>query len=56
MNARVKLNNAAIHGSLAVAGLVGWLSSSFEIFLIIAAVLCATALYGGDIRTTPRRK
>jgi hypothetical protein len=56
MNARVKLNNASVHGALAFAGLIGWLAGSFELFLFIAAVLCATAYYGGDIRTTPRRK
>lgn len=56
MNARVKLNTAAIHGVLALAGLIGWHAGSFELFLFIAAVLCATALYGGDIRTPPRRK
>jgi hypothetical protein len=56
MNARLKLNSASIHGALALAGLIGWLAGSFELFLFLAVVLCVTAFYGGDIRTTPRRK
>ena len=56
MNARLKLNSAYIQGALAFAGLVGWLANSMELFFAIAIVLIVTSFYGGDIRTTPRRK
>lgn len=56
MNARQKLNSASVHGALAIAGLIGWLTGSLQICLFVAAVLCLTAIYCGDIRATPRRK
>jgi ABC-type Co2+ transport system permease subunit len=53
MNARLKLNTAHVHGSLLIAGLVGWVFGSWETFLLAALVLIITAIHGGSIRTTP---
>ncbi len=44
MNARLKLNSANIHGALVLAGLLGWVFGSWELFLIAALVLIITAI------------
>jgi len=54
MNARIKLNAAVLHGTLALAAMVGWLCGSWSIFLLTGLVLMMSAIYCGDIRTTPR--
>jgi hypothetical protein len=54
MNARLKLNAAVLHGTLALAAMVGWLCGSWSIFLLTGLVLILSAIYCGDIRTTPR--
>jgi len=53
MNARVKLNSANTHGALVVAGLLGWVFGSWDLFLIAALVLIISAIHSGSIRTTP---
>jgi hypothetical protein len=49
-SARNKLNTAYIHGSLIIAGLIGAIGESWNIFLLTAAVLTATSVLGGEIR------
>ena len=55
MSARTKLNAAVIHGAILVAALVGWVTSSWAIFLLATAVLIATAIHSGQIRMGRRR-
>ena len=50
MGAREKLNSAYTMGSLIVAGLLGWATGSWIIFIIAAAVLLGLGLNSGDIR------
>jgi hypothetical protein len=49
-SARNKLNTAYIHGSLIIAGLIGAIGESWNIFILVAAVLTATSVVGGEIR------
>jgi hypothetical protein len=55
MGARQRLNAAAVHGVLLIAGLVALLSGSWTAFAIIAVALIATSLHSGDIRLRPKR-
>ena len=54
MNARTKLNSANINAVLLIGGVAGWLTGSWEIFLITAFSLGFTAWHAGDIRA-PRK-
>ena len=49
-SARHKLNAAYIHGSLIIAGLIGAIGGSWNVFILVAAVLTATSVLGGEIR------
>jgi hypothetical protein len=49
-SARNKLNAACIHGSLIIAGLLGAIGESWKVFILVAAVLTATSVLGGEIR------
>jgi hypothetical protein len=56
LTARHKLNSATIHGALVIAGIVALLIGSWPVFLVVLAVLVATAIHSGDIRIGPRRR
>lgn len=56
MNARKKINSAAINGSLIVAGLAGYLFGSWWVFVITATLLIVSAINNGDIRHQPTRR
>ena len=49
-SARNKLNAAYIHGSLIIAGLVGAIGQSWNVFILVAAVLTATSALSGEIQ------
>jgi len=55
MNARLKLNSAAVQGSFVVAGVVGWAFESWPAFLLAIAVLVGCALHDGGIRPRPKK-
>ena len=48
--AKHKLNGSYVHGALIVAGLLGAISGSWTIFLVVAGILIATCLHDGSIR------
>jgi len=52
--ARNKLNAAVIHGVLLIAGLIAFLTGSWEVFALLIVVLIATAFLAGDLRLPPR--
>lgn len=54
MGARQKINRAAINGCLLAAGVLGYLSGSWLVFIASLAVTLALAWHAGDIRM--RRK
>ena len=54
MGARRKLNSAYFAGSLAVAGLIGWFTLSWLIFLVALVALVAINVNNGDIRLDKR--
>ncbi len=54
MNARNKLNVAAINGCLLVAALVGMMAESGAVFLLAFAALIAGGIAAGDIRPRPK--
>ncbi len=54
MGARQKLNVANIYGVLILAGVVGWVTGSWAVFLIAGGVLLICAFYEGGIRPTGR--
>ena len=57
-SARHKLNAAYIHGSLIIAGLLGTIGQSWNVFILVAVVLTATSALSGEIRMkqqSPRR-
>ena len=56
MSARHKLNAAAVSGALVIAGLVGIISGSGWLFLLVAGVLIALAVHDGDIRLQGGRR
>ena len=47
-SARHKLNAADIHGSLIIAGLIDAIGESWNIFILVAAVLTATSALCGE--------
>lgn len=49
-NSRHKLNAAAIHGALLIAGLIAAAAQSWTIFFLILAILLMTSVISGDIR------
>ena len=57
MGARTRLNSLNLIGVLLVAALIGGSARSWIVFLVVAGVLTAVLVYGGDIRSspTPRR-
>lgn len=55
MNARTKLNTGHFYSCLLFAALAGWLTGSWLIFLVVAAVLMAGGMHAGDIRLEPAR-
>jgi hypothetical protein len=54
-NARQKLNSAALHGIVLMAGLIAFLAESWIIFWLLALILLISALHAGDIRLKNRR-
>lgn len=52
--ARQKLNQASVLGAFTIGGLVGWLTESFTIFVIVVILLVVAGLHAGDIRIQPR--
>ena len=54
MNARNKLNVAALNGCLIFAALVGMMAESGAVFLLALAALIAGGIVSGDIRIRPR--
>ncbi len=50
MSARRKLNQAFFTGSLLLAALVGLVTRSWWVFVLVLMVLLAGNLYSGDIR------
>ena len=56
LSARQKLNGIYVLGSLAVAGIVGGLSGSWIVFLIVGGLLIGCSLSDGSIRPGRRRR
>lgn len=56
MGARHKLNRAVLNGCALVAGLLGWLTESWVVFVIALVVAVILALQSGDIRTKPDKR
>jgi hypothetical protein len=50
MSAKHKLNASNFCGSLVVAGLVGWLTGSFAIFVVVLIALLVAGYHAGDLR------
>ena len=50
MSARKKLNQAAVFGGFVFATILGTMSQSWIIFVIVFVFLVASSLYAGDIR------
>jgi len=48
------LNQASVLGAFTIGGLVGWLTESFTIFVIVVILLVVAGLHAGDIRIQPR--
>jgi hypothetical protein len=55
VNAREKLNQAHVTGSLIIGAIAGLLTGSWGVFALVTAVLHVLALLGGGIRTSGRR-
>ena len=56
MSARHKLNQANLNGVLLVAGVAALLFGSWEIFLLLAVLLTLSAVIGGGIRLSGKRR
>ncbi|WP_437222623.1 hypothetical protein SH661x_002866 [Planctomicrobium sp. SH661] len=56
MGARHKLNAAAVHAILLIAGTVAYLVRSWIVFWILASALLASALHSGQIRPDRKRR
>jgi hypothetical protein len=54
VNARNKLNVAALNGCLFLAALVGAMAESGAVFVLALAALIAGGVVSGDIRIRPR--
>ena len=50
VNARKKLNSAAIMGSLALASVAGCVADSWLVFILAALILLGLSIHSGDIR------
>jgi hypothetical protein len=50
------LNQIHVAGSLAIAGVVGFLTTSWAAFAVTAAVLLAAGVANGDIRPNRHRR
>lgn len=55
MSARHKLNAAVLNGTLCIALVVGALTQSVVVFLVVLAVLLAGALHSGELRPNSDR-
>ena len=55
MSARHKLNAAVLNGALCVALLVGLMTQSAAVFLLVLAVLLIGALHNGELRPSSGR-
>jgi hypothetical protein len=55
-NARRKLNAAAFHGVLLIAGLIAAITGSWTAFWVLAVALTLSAIHAGDMRLNGRRK
>ena len=53
MGARQRLNGLYLTGAFFVAAIMGGVSQSWVVFVIVACVLIGAMLVGGDIRPTP---
>lgn len=54
MNARRKLNAGYLQGSVLIAGLLGWASSSWMVFVIALVITLIANFMAGDIRPFQR--
>jgi hypothetical protein len=50
MSAKHKLNSAHFMGALLMAGLIGWVTGSPTVFLIVLVASLIAGYYAGDIR------
>jgi hypothetical protein len=50
MTAKHKLNSAHVLGVLLLSGLIGWLTGSPLLFIVLAMVFIGLAIHSGDIR------
>jgi hypothetical protein len=50
MTAKHKLNSASVLGVLLLSGLIGWLTGSPLLFIVLAMVFIGLAIQSGDIR------
>ena len=55
-NARRKLNAAAFHGVLFIAGLIAAFAGSWTVFWVLAVALMLSAIHAGDVRLNGRGK
>ena len=53
MGARQRLNSVYMIGVLMVAAVIGGIAQSWIVFLVVAGVLTALMVHGGDIRSSP---
>jgi hypothetical protein len=56
MGARQKLNSAYAAGSVALAGLTGFLAQSWVAFLVAGLILLVLNIASGDIRPRKRER
>jgi hypothetical protein len=56
LGARQKLNDAHFNGALLIAGLLGWWTESWFIFLVALLGLIGLATHSGGIRPSSRHK
>ncbi|WP_437222692.1 hypothetical protein SH661x_002898 [Planctomicrobium sp. SH661] len=54
MRARLRLNCLSLLGTLLLAGGLGIVTGSWDVFLISAAILIAIFIHDGDIRPGPQ--
>jgi hypothetical protein len=50
MGAKQKLNASYFNGAVVMAALMGWLTGSWFVFVLVLIVLLASAIGSGDIR------
>ena len=56
MNARSKLNLAFLYGSFVIAAVIGLLTGSWTVFILVLAILLAGNFLHGEIRPLKRPK